>query len=60
MCIRLRNWLGENLSKVLTSEWVTAVVRDEVVEAVKRLLLNEIELGLAADLHRTYPTVIDG
>lgn len=58
MCVWLRNWLGENLCKVLTSEWVAAVVRDETVETVKRLLLNQIVLRLPVDLLCTYATMI--
>ena len=58
MCIGLRNGLCENLCKVLASEWVAAVVCDEIVEAVKHLLLNQKVLGLPVDLLRTYATVI--
>jgi len=38
---------------------MTAVVGNEIVEAVEQLLLNQVVLGLTVLLLRTYPTVID-
>jgi len=58
VCIWLWNWLSENLRKVLTSEWVTTVVSDEVVETVEHLLLNQVVHCLPIALLCTYPTVI--
>jgi len=58
VCIWLWDWFCKRLCKILTSEWVAAVVRDEIIQAVKQLLFNQVVHRLTVLLLRPYAAMI--
>lgn len=59
MRLGLWNWLGKTLLEVLAFQRVLSVVGDQVVQAVKRHVVDQEIASLAADLPGTNMTVVD-